>query len=102
MNDIYRVLKTLRKYNGREDFTNELISAGKLKMTYEEWEQMMIALQKKGLVDGVVFTQTLSDRFPKIVDMSRVQITLEGIGYLEDNSLMKRAAEMLKMAGEIF
>lgn len=100
--NIYRILATLIKYAGQENFDNRLISAEKLKMSYIEWEQLMILLQKKGYVDGVIFTQTLSDRFPKISDISRVSITLDGIEYVEENSTMKKIGEALKMAGEIF
>ncbi len=99
---IYRILATLMKYAGREDFSNEMISAEKLKMTYSEWEQLMIMLQKKGYVEGVVYTQTLSDRFPKIVDIDRVAITLDGVEYVGENSTMKKIGEVLKMSGEIF
>lgn len=99
---IYRILATLLKYAGREDFDNQLISAEKLKMSYSEWEQLMILLQKKGYVDGVIYTQTLSDRFPKVADISHVSITLDGIEYVEENSTMKKIGEALRMAGEIF
>lgn len=98
---IYRILAALAKYAGREDFDNRLISAEKLKLSYAEWEQLMILLQKKGYVEGVLYTQTLSDRFPKITDISRVSITLDGIEYVEENSTMKKIGEALKMAGEI-
>ena len=99
---IYRILATLLKYAGREDFDNQLISAEKLKMSYSEWEQLMILLQKKGYVDGVLYTQTLLERFPKIADISQVSITLDGIEYIEENNMMKKVGEALKMAGEIF
>jgi len=99
---IYRILATLLKYAGREDFDNRLISAEKLKMSYTEWEQLMILLQKKGYVEGVIYTQILSDRFPHIVDIDRVSITLSGIEYVEENSTMKKIGEALKLAGEIF
>ena len=46
--NIYRILATLMKYAGQADFDNDLISAKKLKMSYPEWEQLMIMLQKKG------------------------------------------------------
>lgn len=100
--NIYRILATLLKYSGREDFDNKLISAEKLKIPFAEWEQLMIMLQKKGYVEGVVYTQTLSDRFPHIVDIDRVSITLDGIEYVEENSTMKKIGEMLKLAGEFF
>jgi dihydrolipoyl dehydrogenase len=100
--NIYRILANLLKYAGQNDFDNQLISAEKLKMSYSEWEQLMILLQKNGYVDGVIYTQTLSDRFPKITDISHVTITLDGIEYVEENSTMKKVGDALKMAGEIF
>ena len=98
---MYRILKTLLKYAGRQDFTNELISAKKLGVSYEEWSYIMILLQKSGYIEGVVYTQTLSQRFPEIVDIDRVEITLSGIEYVEENSTMKKVCEMLKEVGEI-
>lgn len=100
--NIYRILATLMKHAGQADFDNQLISAERLKMSYEEWEQLLILLQKKGYVEGVVYTQTLSDRFPRITNISQVTITLDGIEYVCENSTMKKIGETLKMAGEIF
>jgi hypothetical protein len=98
---MYRILKTLLNYAGRQDFTNELISAKKLGVSYEEWSYIMILLQKSGFIDGVVYTQTLSQRFPEIVDISHVGITISGIEYVEENSTMKKVGELLKEVGEI-
>lgn len=100
--NIYRILATLSKYAGCEDFDNQLISAKKLKMPYHKWEQLMILLQKKGYVDGVEYTQTLSDRFPKIASMDHVFITLDGIEYVEENSTMQKTGVTLRLEGEIF
>lgn len=99
--NIYRILATLMKYAGREDFENSLISAEKLKISYAEWEQIIILLSKEGYVDGVVFSQTMSDRFPHILDIDHIAITLKGVEYVEENSLMNKVKEALKAAGEI-
>lgn len=98
---MYLILKTLLKYAGRQDFTNELISAKKLGVSYEEWSYIMVLLQKRGYIDGVIYTQSLLQRFPEIVDIDRVGITIEGIEYVEENSTMKKVGETLKMVGEI-
>ena len=95
---VYRILKTLLKFAGRQDFTNELISATKMGVSYEEWSYIMVLLQKSGLIDGVVYTQNLTQRFPEIVDISHVGITLAGIEYVEENSTMKKVMEGLKAA----
>ena len=98
---MYRILKTLLKYAGRQDFSNELISAKKLGVSYEEWSYIMILLQKSGYVDGVLYTQDFSQRFPEIVSIEQVGITISGIEYVEENSTMKKVGELLKEVGEI-
>jgi len=97
---ICKILKTLQKYRGREDFEIELISANAMKMKFEGWEQLLIELQANGYIDGVVFTQTMSDKFPHIVEPIRPRITMRGIEFLEENGTMKKAANALKMIGE--
>lgn len=98
---MYRILKTLLKYAGRQDFSNELISAKALGVSYDEWQYIMILLQKSGYVDGVVYTQDLSKRFPEIVSIANVGITISGIEYVEENGTMKKVGEILKEVGEI-
>lgn len=97
---IYKILKTLQKWRGRENFSVKLISAGKMKMEFPDWEQLMIELQRSGYIDGIVYTQTLSDMFPHIVEPVTPRITMRGMEYLEENSLMKKAEEKLKLIGE--
>ena len=97
---IYKILRTLQRWRGREDFEVELISAKQLKMEYADWEQLMIELQDSGYIKGIVYTQALSDIFPHICGPIKPRITMLGIEYLEENSLMKKAADTLKMIGE--
>lgn len=97
---IYKILRTLQKWRGREDFEVELISAKKMKMEYADWEQLMIELQDAGYIKGLVYTQTLSDMFPHICEPIKPRITMQGIEYLEENGFMKKAADTLKAIGE--
>lgn len=99
---IYKILKTLDKYKGREDFDYESISAKELKLEFCEWEQLMIELQINGYIRGLGYNQTLSDKFPHIVEPIRPQITMKGMEFLETNSLMAKAEEALRMVGDIF
>lgn len=99
---IYKILKTLDRYAGCENFDYKLISAKQLKVKYEKWEQLIILLQKDGYIDGVTYTQTLSEKFPHIVEPIRPNITLKGIDFLENNSIMKKIKEELKLIGEFF
>ena len=42
----YRILKTLDKYQGKEGFNNQMISADKVGLGYEEWEQLLIRKER--------------------------------------------------------
>lgn len=104
MNDfrvIYRILRQLDKNKGREDFEVQRISAQEMKIAYEDWEQILIELQESGYIRGIVYTQTMSDKFPHIVEPIHPCITLKGMEYLETNSMMAKVKDLLKMAGEI-
>lgn len=98
---IYKILRLLDKHKGDERFDYALISAGALKIPFEAWEQLMIELQESGYMKGLVYTQSLSESFPHIVEPIRPRITLKGMEYLEDNSMMKRVGEALRLIGEI-
>lgn len=98
---IYRILKTLENYMGREDFDVYYISADKCKMPYEKWEQLLILLADAGYIKGIVATKTLRDHFRHIAEPIQPEITMAGLEFLEDNSFMAKAKELLKMVGEI-
>lgn len=99
---IYKILKTLDRYAGNEGFDYELISAKHMKIAYEKWEQLIILLQKDGFLDGIAYTQTLSDKFPHITGSIKPYITLKGIDFIENNSAMQKIKEDLKLIGEFF
>ncbi len=98
---IYKVLRLLDKHKGDENFDYELISAKSMKCSFESWEQLLIEMQESGYIKGLVYTQTLSDKFPHLVEPIRPRITIKGIAFLEENSLMAKAREALKMIGDI-
>ena len=93
---MYRVLKTLDRYKGDEDFDVHSISAETLGVPETVWEQLMIEFARAGYIDGVRYTQTLGDKFPHIAYPITPRITLRGMEYLEENSLMKKAAAVAK------
>lgn len=99
---IYKILKTLDRYAGDEEFDYELISAQRMKLPYPKWEQLLILLQKAEYIDGIVYTQTLSNKFPHIAEPIKPYITLKGIDFIENNSTMQKIKEDLKMIGEFF
>lgn len=97
---IYKILKLLDKHKGDESFDYELISAKAMGMDVPAWEQVMIELQDNGYIRGLVYTQNLSDKFPHIIEPIHPRITLQGMEYLANNSMMKKAVEALRLIGD--
>ncbi len=93
---IYRILKALARAMGDEVAPLAQIAPEAVGLTEMEWEQILILLQKSGYIEGVQWTQTMSDYSPRLVHPIAPRITLKGLEYVEDNSMMKKAADMMK------
>ena len=87
---IYKILCVLDRRKGDETFDDAAISADTLKIAYADWEQLLIELQRNGYVDGVVYTQKMSDKFPHIVEPVYPRITLNNIQDIHRRVLSKR------------
>lgn len=98
---IYKILKELEKNMGNESFSIENISAEKLKISFEKWEQLLILLQEDGYIKGLILSKELTSIYRHIIETIKPQITLRGLEYLADNTFMAKAKEALKTAGEI-
>lgn len=98
---IYKILKELEKSMGNENFQIENISSEKLKIPFEKWEQLLILMQDEGYIKGLVLTNEIGQMYKHIAEPKKPQITLKGLEYLADNSLMSKAKEAFKLAGEI-
>lgn len=79
-----------------EEFDITKISAERLNITYTRWEKILIMLVKSGYIEGVVYDQCLSDYSPHLVIPIQPVITLKGLEYLNENSFMKKAANVAK------
>lgn len=98
---IYKILRETEKNMGNEKFSVESISAKRLDIPYERWEQIMIMLSDNGYITGIVTTRNLEDKFRHIAEPIYPSITLHGLEYLAENSFMAKAKEALKVVGEI-
>lgn len=98
---IYRILKELEKNMGNEQFSVCSISADKMKISFNRWEQLLIMMQDEGYIKGLVIAKSLENKFRHITEPINPEITIKGLEYLESNSFMAKAEAALKMAGEI-
>lgn len=93
---IYKILKYLETAMDYPEADMKEISAKQLGISQDRWEQLLILLQDDGYIRDVCITQTLSDSKRRLAYPATPSITLKGLEYLADNSLMKKAAALLK------
>lgn len=92
---IYRILSILRKAMDLEEWDSNLLSPEALGISLPMWSRLMAMLLKEGYITGREEWGASDVGYPK-VKLVRPEITLKGLEYLEENSLMKKAGEMLK------
>jgi len=98
---IYRILKYLEASLDYEYTDVEAISAERLGINHARWEQLFIMLQDDGYIKGIVTTKVLGDNKSHIVEPITPIITLKGLEYLSENTIIKKAANLLKGVKDI-
>ncbi len=92
---IYKILRILQKSMDLEEFDRSSISAEALGLSVPRRNRLMAMLLEEGLVSGGEAWVTMKCRYPQIV-LTRPELTLKGLEYLEENGLMKKAANLAK------
>ena len=98
---IYRILQILKKAMDVEEFEKKLISSEAIKVNYPKWCRLMAMLANNGYVSGVSVWNSLDCQYPKI-ELVRPEITLKGLEYLEENSMMKKVSKVAKGVIDVF
>lgn len=98
---IYKILKHMEASLDCELTDLEPISAFRLGISRERWEQLLIMMQDEGYIKGLVLGKSLSDDKRHISQPIEPEITIKGLEYLAENSFMKKAARMVKGAADI-
>lgn len=92
MNDnfkcIYRILKTLEKAMDCPEFDISQISHEKLEISKERWARYIEMMVDVGYIKGI---RVYADCIGEIcVENEGVRITLKGLEYLSENTIMQR------------
>lgn len=97
---IYKILKTIEMSMDFEEFDEYSISPEVLGVSQERWKILINELVNEGYVTGITLIPVIGKltREPRI---AKPALTLKGMEYLEENSLMKKAANMAKGIIEI-
>lgn len=97
---IYKILKSLEQALDYDEFDEGSISPELLKVTEQRHNAIMAMLAKEGYIEGVFVKRMLGDCSPQIA-VRNIRITLKGLEYLNENSLMKKAASLAKGVVEL-
>lgn len=97
---IYRILRILQKSMDLEEFDKNTISPEALELSLPKWSRIMAMLLNEGYITGGQTWNAMNCAYPR-VSLTRPELTLKGLEYLEENSLMKKAANIAKGIIEI-
>lgn len=98
---IYKVLNTLRAAMDFEELDPASISAARLGITENRWRRLIAMLVENGYIEGVKAYTFFDQPEPHIEHIEHARITLKGLEYLNENSMMKKAAAAAKGIAEV-
>lgn len=91
---IYRILRYLEKAMDYDEADMDFISASALGLSERRWTAIMEMLVKEGYIDGLTVTRSRDGDV--VLSVNDPRITLRGLEYLNENSLMQKAAKLAK------
>lgn len=96
---IYHILRYLEKAMDYDEADLDFISASKLGISAQRWMTIMEMLAEEEYVAGITIKRSVDGDI--CLSESGVRITLKGLEYLQENSLMQKAANLAKGIAEI-
>ena len=97
---IYRILKILEKSMDLEEFDMELIGYKELDISKLRWSRIVSMLKEQEYIQGIDVWYSLDQDYPR-VKLARPEITLNGLEYLNENSMMKKVYNAAKGIKEL-
>lgn len=94
MKIIYRILTLIEKSMDYEEFDMDLLTAERLGITEGRFIRIMQAVIKERYVDGIS-VRTGADGY-SVLNISAPALTVKGMEYLAENSIMKKIANAAK------
>lgn len=91
---IYKILSTLEKSMDLEQCNMECISSEKLKISEERWNKYIEMLLDAGYIKGVRIQKYVTG--DTSIDADDIRITLKGLEYLSENSIMQKMYKAAK------
>jgi molybdenum-dependent DNA-binding transcriptional regulator ModE len=92
---IYKILSTLEKSMDYPEFDPNSISAKTIGTSEERWRQIIKMLVDNNYIEDVSITTYIHEKVGT-PDVTNAKITLKGLEYLQENSMMKKAYKLAK------
>lgn len=96
---VYKILSTLEKAMDYPEFDINLISAEKLGISKERWCRYIEMMADTGYIKGIEMYIDITGELN--VDAKEMRITLKGLEYLQENTIMQRMYQMAKGIKEV-
>ena len=91
---IYKILSVLEKSMDLENVDIERISSNNLGISQQRWNKFMEMLLDAGYIKGVTIQKYVTGETN--VDAEDIRITLKGLEYLSENSIMQKMYKAAK------
>ena len=85
---VYKILSTLEKAMDLPEFDVSIIGADKLGVSDERWARYIEMMADVGYIKGVSISKDVTGSLN--VDAENMRITLKGLEYLQENSIMQK------------
>ncbi len=96
---IYKILKYLETAMDYDEVDTSRLSAEALNISENRRIRVLEMLIKEGYIDGVDVTRSIDGNV--LLSMNAPRITLKGLEYLQENSMMAKTARIAKGIAEV-
>lgn len=96
---VYKILSTLEKAMDLPEFDVSLIGADKLGVSDERWARYIEMMADVGYIKGASISKDITGETN--VDIDEIRITLKGLEYLQENSIMQKMYKAAKGIKEL-
>lgn len=91
---VYRILVSLKKAMDLPEFDVSQIGANALGVSEQRWARYLEMMADVGYIKGVSIEKDIMGEY--MVDTDEIRITLKGLEYLQENSIMQRIYKAAK------
>lgn len=97
---MYKILRSLEKAMDSDEFDTNLISPEVLGISKNRRDSLLSMLVENSYIDGVYVARYQNESAP-VVHLQTPRITIKGLEYLQENSMMQKCAAAAKGIADI-